>query len=288
MVRLALLLFCLPAMALAQPVSITHLQPTPGTVKSMTEAMYFSLTMAGSVEDTVIFNLDQRSEESSQRIETVRAWSPERREITVTYGVVQESEISLAPEPGQTLETSPVSGRSYSVVWTKKGGLKASPAGRGKVGAEEMAQIEGDFDDLGEDDSFSAFLAGRSFNPGERLDVPKHVFEDLFESDAGLVVGAFSLTLRELSTVLGADVAVFDVAMTMTGDPGGGDGPPLSLTMPLAGRFLVRTADAWPVLLDLSGPLTAKGSAELDGGITMQMLGTGRMGVKIEGRYGAP
>lgn len=288
MLRLALLLLCLPATALAQPVSFTHLQPAPGVVKSTAEAMYFSLTMSGSVEGTTLFNLDQRSEESTQRVETIRAWSSSRRDVDVTYGVVQEAEVSGAPEPGRTLATSPVSGRSYAVRWSKKQGLSATGLDGGAVSPEEMSQIEGDFDDLGEDDAFSTFLAGQSFQPGQRLDVPKEVYDDLFDGDDGLAVDAFVLTLRETSVVLGVDVAVFDVAMTMSGNPGGDDGPPLAMTMPLAGRFLVRIADAWPVLLDLSGPLTAKGSAELDGGITMDMIGTGRMGVKIEGRYGAP
>ena len=201
MLRLALLLLCLPATALAQAVTFTHLQPEAGMVRSTGEGMTFALDMAGSVEGTVLFNLSQSSQEASQRVEAVRSWSPTRREVTVTYGPVVKAEVVTAPAPKRDVATNPVSGRSYDVVWTKSGGMTATGA-RGKpVSAEELEQLRDDMDELGEDDTFSTFLAGRSFTLGERLDVPREVYGDMFDGSDAMGVDTFNVRVFGLDNI---------------------------------------------------------------------------------------
>jgi hypothetical protein len=288
MTRLVLLLLLVPSLAFAQAVTFTHVQPTPGLVRSSGEGMSFTLDLTGSVEGTTLFNLHQTSEETVQRIDTVRSWSDKKREVDVTYGVVKEAEVMTGPENERSVTTHPVSGRSYRVAWTKKGGVSATRADGSPATTQELERLTDDLEDLGDDDRFSTYLASRSFEPGERVAVPKDTYDGMFGDNDGLGVDSFTLTLKETRLRYGDEVAVFDVVMTMSGMPGGEDGPPMTMTMPLAGTFIVRTADSWPVLLEMAGPLTAKGSAPIEGGVVMDMIGTGSMTITIDGVYGAP
>lgn len=286
MLRLLLLLLLLPSSALAQTISFTLGTPQVGDVRSSSEDMNFTLKMTGSVGGQALFVMDNVSEDTAQRVETVTAWAKNKREVDVTYSVVKKVESSSMPEPKTTVVDEPVSGRSYKAVWTKAKGLSVTRLDGSEPTPQEMAQLEDDLEDLSQSDPISTFLSTRSFTVGERVDVPESVFADLFEGDEELEVGGFTLTLRELGSSLGSETAVFDVALTLNGNAAEEGGPPMTMTMPMAGRFIVRTGDTWPVLLELTGPVTATGQAEVEEGVVLTLDGRGGMSMRMDGIYG--
>jgi hypothetical protein len=170
------------------------------------------------------------------------------RKVRVTFLQKDEARIVNGREKRKA---SPVAGRQY-VAEATEAGLRVTDASGGDVSHAEGEVLAQLYRGLGQPEAMARAAAARPMRVGE----PVPALADALKADLQRVLegrvwfGAVSVTPTGTRVVDGVDCVAFAVAIQL-----GNERPERTASMDLKGELLVRTAEGWPVLLDLSGPV---------------------------------
>ena len=165
--------------------------------------------------------------------------------IKVTFA--EDAKSTTEPGKAPKVKASAVAGKTYVVsalagkitVLNDKG--KAPPKA-------EATLLEKKYRSLGKADPFVAGMPVRPLKDGEDvLELSDALGSQVKGNDEKMTLEAVKISFRNRQ----GDSGIFDVSMTIrTGETG------LKMTIPLKGTISVRTADASPTAMDLTGPLS--------------------------------
>lgn len=199
----------------------------------------------------MIFNLLGKSnnvtvnESSTKNEEIMETVGDTITKLRVTF--VEDAKSTAEPGKPAKVKASPVAGKTY-VVSSKDGKItvlndKGKPAPKA-----ESTVVEKKYKSLGKPDPFLVGMPSRPFQDGE--DVPElssALTDQVRGGDDKMTLESVRVSFRNRQ----GDSGIFDVSMTIkTGETG------LKMTIPLRGTLAVRTADASPTAMKLTGPLT--------------------------------
>lgn len=162
-------------------------------------------------------------------------------------------------------KSSVVAGKTYLVAAGKDGVLAVATERGGKVSKPEGDVLARMYGMLGQEDPFLRAVPERPLHAGESVDALASglkialaralAHED--ERGVGRVAfGNVSVVLSGTRDVGGASCGVFAVRLQVTYEHGGFAG-----RTDATGEMLFRTADGWPVALELEGPMVFEGEA---------------------------
>jgi hypothetical protein len=156
----------------------------------------------------------------------------------------------------QKPEKSPVVGRTY-VVTAENGSVKVTdPAGL-KPSFEEIDIVQGDYEGLGEPDSYLQFLHQKTVQIGEPLQMPGLMAAGIFRDAERrqVKVDKASFALKSLRN----NIAVFDTALKMQWN----EDANTSLKMNLTGETLIGIRDSRLVSSTLGGTVRITGTDQI-------------------------
>lgn len=246
-----------------------------------TEKMQMNMSMTvdmsalgGKPETTKISN-----QESMVRQSEVLALNKDApTKLKVTYSEKHE----IAVEEGKEKKTtSPVSGKSY-LVERKGDQVVVTGADGAKVSDEELAVVQADHKELGQPDTVSSSLHGKTIKPGDEVPGLAAVIESELTQGAAEEVGAdakvsgVQVKFREQKNGVG----LFDVAVIFTQAEG-----PMTIRMDLKGTLGVRTADTQPAELTLKGPVAIDLGEPDPSAPPMKITGSGDMSLSLTQSY---
>lgn len=188
--------------------------------------------------------------------------------LEVTNDAISKLKVTFAEdakstaEPGKPpkVKASVIAGKTYVV--SASNGKVTVLDGKGKPPPKaETALVEKRYRSLGKPDQFAVGMPARALRDGE--DVPElseALGTQVKGNDDKMTLEAVKISFRNRQ----GDSGIFDVSMTIkTGETG------LKMTIPLKGTIAVRTTDASPTAMDLTGPLAFEiGGNERKPGIT--------------------
>jgi len=167
-------------------------------------------------------------------------------------------------------ERSPVAGKTYLVE--RKGDAIVVTDNAGKaVSAVEQKKIEGDYKRLGKPDEVTNALKSKPRKIGDKLDdvaaaLAGQLKDRGSKAGSNVTVEQTKLVLSGTKRIDGADHAVLDLTMKLSGDEPNG-----KLTMTLGGQVFVRIDEASFGEIAVSGPITMTGKgADLRGTMSMK------------------
>ena len=170
--------------------------------------------------------------------------------LKVTY--TEDDKTSTGVTGKAKTTKTPINGKTY-ILAMKDGKVvvttdKDKPAPKN----EEKAVVK-DYSSFGKPDPFTAAIPTRALKDGEELPELASAIKDEMLSNQKSDSAKDSITIDTAKVSFkgkDGDVGTFDVAMNVTaGDPN------MKMAMPLTGKMSLRTSDAAPTALDLSGPV---------------------------------
>jgi hypothetical protein len=199
--------------------------------------MIFNLL--GKVNNVTV---DESSTKNEEILETV---GDTITKLKVTF--VEDAKSTGEPGKPPKVKASPVAGKTYVV--SSAGGKIVVLNDKNKPAPKaEATVVEKKYKSLGKPDPFHVGMPARAFKDGE--DVPElssALTDQLTGRDDKMTLEAVKISFRNRQ----GDSGIFDVSMTIkTGETG------LKMSIPLRGTLAVRTTDASPTAIDLTGPLT--------------------------------
>ena len=268
--------------ALAAPSLVIKARPMKaGTSIVETETLRFDLEVQVSSEGAALGTFQGTRDETTIRTEKVLAWDDDHRRLKVTFDEVTRKESARDPS-GQVSEedpTSPLTGNTYIVDWTRGGGLTVGATDDGSVPEAQASDVREHYADLGEaTNEMADLLSGKKLVIGEAVDLPADSLSQIVGGDDNFVVEAFSMVLKEKRKVNKRPCAVFDVELVMSQAE-----EDLRMVVRMSGEVALSLKEGWLVSLNVSGPLAADGQAPQEG---LELSGGGTMAGTVTYLYG--
>ncbi|MCP4873639.1 MAG: hypothetical protein GY898_33550 [Proteobacteria bacterium] len=276
------LVFLLSTPAFAAQTLVIKSKPMKAGVKIVeTETLAFELEVQVTGPETAPVSFRGTRTETTQRTEKVLAWDDDHRRLKVTFDEVTRLETARDPS-GQVSEdapTSPLTGNTYIVDWTRAGGLTVGAVDDGAVPEVQASDVRDHYADLGEAaNDMAELLAGRKLVIGEAVDIPPDSLSTIIGGDEDFTVEEFSMVLLEKRKVMKRPCAVFAVELVMSQSD-----QDLRMVVRMAGEVALSLRDGWLVSLDVTGPLAADGKAPAEG---LSLSGGGVMTGIVTYAYG--
>jgi|GEM_PF-2619945 len=294
MQRLPLLLalsLLLPAAATAGPgkgkkVNFTFTPPAAGLVWTESQTMEMVADIDIEIGGNKVGSMQSRSSEASIVSLELVAWSADRREAVLRYGVVGSTEVQTLPDGSKDNSDTPgpTSGKAYR--GTQAGTADATFVGLdgSAVTPAELDVLNGAWTDLPaiEEMGIEKLLTSKTWRVGEELESDPAELGRLLDmdDDEAMSVKSGSMSLTELRKVDGVRCAAFAVNIQV-----GLAEDEFGMTMTMAGEMVVTVNGLRPVSLALAGPLTIAGEVEEEG-MSMKMTGGGTFGANMTYAWG--
>ncbi len=261
----------------AETVTFTEKKLQPGAVRTESSRMKMNLNLAVSVGGVQLGTFKQTEAEVTRKLEKVLAVKGGvPNEISVTY----KKAIKVKTARGQTrTKAKEIQGKSYKV--------KGGPAGStvvyldGKApGGKEVGLVRKDYKSLGKPDRMEQNLVGRQLTKGQRAPFLESTLREFVAGGKADEVRDLKIIFKGTRSCAGFQCGVFDISLTM----GAKIDANAEMSMTLNGEIMVRVEGAWPVSINLKGPVSMQGSNVSDGR-KMEMKGGGEMELNIEYVY---
>jgi hypothetical protein len=145
-------------------------------------------------------------------------------------------------------------------------------------GPEEFRLVSESLDSLGRPNPIAKYFAGRTVTIGQKIALPPEVGAGLMSRDAVGEISRFEVTLKQVTSEDGVQVAQFDTLIETH------ENTQRQLGLVVTGRLALEVDSCRTRTLDISGPIAL---AETTGGIgtPTQMHGTGKLRVALEASY---
>jgi hypothetical protein len=251
--------------------------PAKGSTQTEQEKSSMQLTVAVTFAGKTTKSTTQQHEEhdTTERVLGANAEAPTKVQVTFDKRVETDTDAK-----GKTkTKRSPVDGKSY-IAEVKGADISVTgPTGK-KVTTAETKVVEQDEDDLGKPDPFTKILRGRSLKKGDQLQLPKNVVAELLgdtNKDMKMQIDKVSLTFQGTRRDGSRTDGLFDLALDVTGHPD----PAVGMQMKINGIVVIDTATAWPVSMELRGPIHFSGGT----GHGAKMAGQGNMDMTVSYTY---
>ena len=213
---------------------------------------------------------DVRSVIEHRRVEILEVdREGEAHKIGVHYEEKKEARINNGRE---RRKTSPVAGKSYLVEWVDQRPSVTDPNGAA-VPRNEAMVVEGAFRDLGNPSAFTQAIPGGPLAVGTPIPaLAEALKEEMRRGFEGRVFfGKVSVTPQGIRDANGTSGLAFAVALQVGLVQEDG-----KVRMDLHGVLVVKGDSAWPLLLDVSGPVAVDGTVD---GAAVHGKGTARLTV---------
>lgn len=184
-------------------------------------------------------------------------------------------------EGGGRPVAEPVSGKRYFCERTGEDLRVTTPEGD-LPPMDEYAFVAANMEALGQASPLTAFLAGKTIDLGERVQLPPEVADKLL--GIGEQLGAaqrFDLTLRKLVTIDGRSCAVFDAEIEAASHDRG------QMRLLVAGTLTLEVEGCRALSAVLDGPI-GMAETKLAPGGALQVEAKGKLRVAMRGRYRDP
>lgn len=285
MIRITVLAaLALPALACAQTLTLDPPKaPQVGDTMTEVETQDLSMDMSVVTPDgqTVNMNTTENSKESVRY--EILAIGPDGAVTSMKITVNEDTTTSAQGPESNTREGSLV-GKTFVLTQGPDGGVAVrAPQGADPLTQEETTQANQSYGNkLGKrTNTFAEVFDKESYSVGDTITVDgeraKKIFADDPQEQEDMQDMSLVLTLKALDKVDGHPVAVFDAAMTLSGEPQ----PGMKIGAKLEGTLTILTATSDMHSMKLSGPMTL--AADTDG---MKMDGQGTMTMEAKRSYG--
>jgi hypothetical protein len=190
--------------------------------------------------------------------------------------------------PGGTTVTSqspstsqPVEGKTYLCQREpgENGKLIVTDLAGNRPPDEEYEIVSQQMDMVGRSNPFAEFLAGRTVQVGEKLEVPKQLASQMFNlGDQFGEVTRFALTLKKIETEAGHTCAVFQTSVEAASSDAS------QMRLQVEGPLVVHVDSCRAAKISLIGPI---GMSETRGSYSTayQVMGAGRLQMSIASKY---
>ncbi|MHC4914308.1 MAG: hypothetical protein ACYTGB_02365 [Planctomycetota bacterium] len=275
-----LVILAFPAGLLAGEVTLARKAPAVGSVRTVTQSSDTEIKLVVSMEGKTVQTSAQKESKTVKRVEEVLVVK-DGAPVKVKVSFPEASSMLKPPDGGEVTKVPAHRGKTYLAEAGEKG-ISVTYADGGQPPPAEVEAVRESCGSLGKVDPLSKFFDGRKLVPGEKIDCPKEVTDQIFAGGGGgpVKVETFSFVFREMREVDGAQCAALDTSLVMSGKPS----PDLSMKMTFKGEVLIR-ADCMPVGMALEGKV------EMSGGnpkANVVLSGSGPAKITIKAEYAKP
>ncbi|HEX6903805.1 MAG TPA: hypothetical protein VF789_29110 [Thermoanaerobaculia bacterium] len=217
----------------------------------------------------------QMSELSRQNILEANQDGPTK--VRIHYVKLEETETS---DEGTQSTVNPRQGKTFIVGFTPEG-LQITDEKGATIGLEDRAELEDEFDSLGQRDPLCDYLAGKTLSEGQKIDdavIRDSILGSSFESD-GVTLDELTLQFRKFKSSGGSRIGIFEAKMKISGVVE----ESLKVSAEFKGEIEVATEGCRLLQVEMSGPLQMSGTQEVEGMVLeMRAQGTGRFEIKAK------